>query len=74
MADKSPMLSGCMDDGIKTPMNDTNIGMKNRPGIEKFSGTMNLDQSSGGGKGVGGSGGGTGNSIKSPVNTGKDQI
>jgi len=72
---KSPMIQGCEDGGIKTPMNDTNIGMKNKPGIEKFDGTMNLSPSSSGGgtAGLGGSGGGTGNTIKSPVSTGKDQ-
>lgn len=67
---KNPMISGCNDGGIKTPMNDTNIQMKNKPGIEGFSGTMNLSPSSGGGgtAGLGGAGGGTGSEIKGPGN------
>lgn len=70
MADNSPMKPGCTDGGIKTNMNDVNIGMKNRPGIEKFSNTMDLTPSSGGGgtAGLGGDGGGTGSEIKGPGN------
>lgn len=65
MADSSPMKPGCTDGGIKTNMNDVNIGMKNKPGIEKFGGTMNLDPSNSG-QSVGGSGGGTGSEIMGP--------
>lgn len=47
----SPGEPGTKVDNIQTPMCSTNVGKKNTPGMEKYSGTMNL----GGGKGKGGS-------------------